>query len=65
MGEAERALLAAVARAVLSGDRGDLAQQLEHADAAVAQPEPLLPRPRARGRRPSAPADPLASSRRP
>ncbi len=34
MGEAERVLLAAVARAVLSGDRGDLAAQLEHAHAA-------------------------------
>ncbi|MCU0224631.1 MAG: DUF3131 domain-containing protein [Acidobacteria bacterium] len=31
LGEAERALLAAVASAVLSGDRGDLSAQLEHA----------------------------------
>ncbi len=30
MGEAERVLLASVARAILSGDRGDLASQLDH-----------------------------------
>ncbi len=40
MGEAERALLAAVARAVLSGDRGDLSAQLEHAYAHWPEPEP-------------------------
>jgi cyclic beta-1,2-glucan synthetase len=45
MGEAERVLLAAVARAVLSGDRGDLSAQLEHAYADWPEPEPsdLLP----------------------
>ena len=40
MGEAERGLLAAVARAVLSGDRGDLSAQLEHAYAHWPEPEP-------------------------
>jgi cyclic beta-1,2-glucan synthetase len=40
MGEAERVLLAAAARAVLSGDRGDLAAQLDHADAHWPEPEP-------------------------
>jgi len=40
MGEAERLLLAAVARAVLSGDRGDLSAQLEHAYAYWPEPEP-------------------------
>ena len=40
MGEAERVLLAAVARAVLSGDRGDLTAQLEHAHAHWPEPEP-------------------------
>lgn len=45
MGEAERALLAAVARAVLSGDRGDLAAQLEHAHAHWPEPEPPELRP--------------------
>ena len=40
MGEAERALLVAVARAVLSGDRGDLSAQLEHAYAQWPAPEP-------------------------
>jgi cyclic beta-1,2-glucan synthetase len=40
MGEAERLLLAAVARAVLSGDRGDLKAQLEHAYAHWPEPEP-------------------------
>ncbi len=39
MGEAERALLPAVARAVLSGDRGDLKAQLEHAHAHFPDPE--------------------------
>jgi cyclic beta-1,2-glucan synthetase len=45
MGEAERVLLAAVARAVLSGERGDLKAQLEHAYAHWPEPEPaeLLP----------------------
>ena len=40
MGEAERVLLAAVARVVLSGDRGDLKAQLEHAYAHWPEPEP-------------------------
>jgi len=40
MGEAERVLLAAVARAVLRGDRGDLSAQLEHAHAHWPEPEP-------------------------
>ena len=40
LGEAERALLAAVASAVLSGDRGDLSGQLEHAYAHWPEPEP-------------------------
>ncbi len=40
MTEAERRLLGAVARAVLSGDRGDLAAQLEHAHAHWPEPEP-------------------------
>ncbi len=40
MGEAERLLLAAVARTVLSGDRGDLSAQLEHAYAHWPEPEP-------------------------
>jgi len=40
MGEGERLLLAAVARVVLSGDRGDLAAQLEHAYAFWPEPEP-------------------------
>jgi len=40
LGEAERFLLAAVARAVLSGDRGDLSAQLEHAYAHWPEPEP-------------------------
>src|SRR5687768_10382620 len=38
MGEAERVLLASVARAVLSGDRGELAQQLDRP-----HPERVLP----------------------
>ncbi len=40
MGDSERVLLAAVARAVLSGDRGDLSAQLEHAYAHWPEPEP-------------------------
>jgi cyclic beta-1,2-glucan synthetase len=40
MGDAERVLLAAVARVVLSGDRGDLSSQLEHAYAHWPEPEP-------------------------
>jgi cyclic beta-1,2-glucan glucanotransferase len=40
MGEAERVLVAAVARAVLSGDRGDLSAQLEHAYADWPEAEP-------------------------
>ena len=40
MGDAERALLAAVARVVLSGERGDLSSQLEHAYAHWPEPEP-------------------------
>ena len=64
MGEAERVLLAAVARAVLSGDRGDLSAQLEHAYAYWPEPEPRdlvpsrLPEPAAasdRGSRRAAP----------
>jgi cyclic beta-1,2-glucan synthetase len=58
MGEAERVLLAAVARAVLSGDRGDLAAQLEHAYAHWPEPEPALLAP---SRKPVAPALPQAS----
>jgi cyclic beta-1,2-glucan synthetase len=42
MGENERLLLAAVARAVLRGDRGDLASQLEHDYAHWPEPEPPL-----------------------
>ena len=55
MGEAERVLLASVARAVLSGDRGDLSAQLEHAYAHWPEPEPpdLVP---------SRPAEPAAAS---
>ena len=55
MGEAERVLLAAVARAVLSGDRGDLSAQLEHAYAYWPEPEPadLVP---------SRPPEPAAAS---
>ena len=53
MGEAERVLLASVARSVLSGDRGDLSAQLEHAYAYWPEPEPpaLVPT------RPPDPAD--------
>ena len=40
MGDAERVLLAAVARAELRGDRGDLKSQLEHAYAHWPEPEP-------------------------
>ncbi len=40
MGDAERVLLASVARVVLSGDRGDLAAQLEQAHAHWHAPEP-------------------------
>jgi cyclic beta-1,2-glucan synthetase len=40
MGDAERLLLLAVARAVLSGDRGDLSAQLEHAYAHWPEAEP-------------------------
>jgi cyclic beta-1,2-glucan synthetase len=45
MGEAERVLVAAVARAVLSGERGDLSAQLEHAyaDWPEAEPPELVP----------------------
>ncbi len=39
MGEAERLLLSAVARVVLSGDRGDLSAQLEHAYRHWPEPE--------------------------
>jgi cyclic beta-1,2-glucan synthetase len=53
MGEAERVLLAAVARAVLRGDRGDLSAQLEHAYAHWPEPEPPALRPA----RPPDPAD--------
>jgi cyclic beta-1,2-glucan synthetase len=50
MSEAERTLLASVARAVLSGDRGELANQLDrpHPAPEVREPEALaLPAPRA------------------
>jgi cyclic beta-1,2-glucan synthetase len=43
MPEAERLLLAGVARAVLSGDRGELANQLDQFDPALPQPEELVP----------------------
>ncbi len=45
MADTQRALLAAVARAVLSGERGDLKSQLEHASAhwAEAEPPDLVP----------------------
>ncbi len=57
MGEAERVLLASVARSVLSGDRGDLSAQLEHAYAYWPEPEPpdLVP-----SRQPDAAAAPDA-----
>jgi cyclic beta-1,2-glucan synthetase len=41
MPEAERVLLASVARAVLSGERGELANQLQRPDAEWLEPEPL------------------------
>ncbi len=44
MGEAERVLLSAAARAVLRGDRGDLANQLNVPVAEPAWPDPFLPR---------------------
>ena len=55
MGEAERVLLASVARSVLRGDRGDLSAQLEHAYAHWPEPEPpdLVP---------SRPKEPAAAS---
>ena len=53
MGDAERVLLEAVARAVLSGDRGDLAAQLEHAYAHWPEPEP----PELEPSRPAPPAE--------
>jgi cyclic beta-1,2-glucan synthetase len=53
MGEAERLLLASVARAVIRGERGDLAAQLEHGYDHRPEPEPpdLVPT------RPPSPAD--------
>jgi cyclic beta-1,2-glucan synthetase len=54
MGEAERVLLTAVAQAVLSGDRGDLSAQLEHAYAHWPEPEPP-------DLRPTRPAEPEPS----
>jgi cyclic beta-1,2-glucan synthetase len=61
MGESERNLLAAVARAVLSGERGDLKAQLEHAYAHWPESEPpeLVPS------RPALPAASGASLERP
>jgi cyclic beta-1,2-glucan synthetase len=43
MTEAERILLAAVARGVLSGERGDLASQLQHPDRVWPEPEEFVP----------------------
>ena len=45
LGEGERILLATVARAVLSGDRGELAHQLDfvHGEPPALAPEPLVP----------------------
>ncbi len=43
MPEAERILLASVARAVLSGDRGDLADQLNQCDPEWQEPEAFAP----------------------
>jgi cyclic beta-1,2-glucan glucanotransferase len=43
MTEAERILLAAVARGVLSGERGDLAIQLQHPDRVWPEPEEFVP----------------------
>jgi len=57
MGEAERLLLAAVARAVLAGDRGDLSAQLDHAYAQWPDPEPA-------DLEPSRPPDPEAAAPR-
>ncbi len=45
MTESERILLAAVARAVLSGDRGELANQLDRPDPEWPEPEELAPSP--------------------
>jgi cyclic beta-1,2-glucan synthetase len=58
MGEAERLLLAAVARAVLAGDRGGLSAQLDHAYAEWPDPEPADLEP---SREPDAPATSEAS----
>ena len=44
MGEAEHVLLAAAARAVLRGDRGDLANQLNVLVVEPARPDPFVPR---------------------
>ena len=41
MGESERILLAAVARAVLSGERGELANQLDRPDPKLPEPDEL------------------------
>ena len=46
MSEAERVLLGSVARAVLHGDRGTLAHQLDHPDADTPEPPALVPEPR-------------------
>ena len=43
MAEAERILLAGVARAVLSGERGDLANQLDRPDSEWPEPEEFAP----------------------
>jgi cyclic beta-1,2-glucan synthetase len=60
MPEAERLLLSSVARAVLSGDRGTLAHQLDLPPAAPAEPSALaVARPAGRGPAPS-PAAPVA-----
>jgi cyclic beta-1,2-glucan synthetase len=61
MGESERNLLAAVARAVLRGDRGDLKSQLEHAYAHWPESEP----PELVALRPALPAASGASLERP
>jgi cyclic beta-1,2-glucan synthetase len=45
MGEAERILLASVARAVLSGDRGELQHQLDRPDTEWHEPRNLVPGP--------------------
>jgi cyclic beta-1,2-glucan synthetase len=44
MGHAERVLLEAVARAILSGDRGDLRAQLDRPQPVLAAAPPLVPR---------------------